>query len=316
MKKALAITLVATMVISCMCLVSFATEGDGGQSLDDIISGQTGQTGNENTGSETTGSEGTTDVTTENVVINPTTTDTNQTNQSQSTNSSSEKGPFNGLMDAANLLEPDVQGVSTVTAAAKTVASFLVQVLSYLIIAFMTVSCVLDLAYIILPPIRTFLANGYTGQAQSSGQGTMEMNNAMGMGMGGMGMGGSMGGMGGYGRGGYGMSRGYGMGGMGNMGAMNNQMQAQNTMMNRNSSLVGNIQFISNAALNAVATESAIGPDGKTVHPLKIYAKSMLINLIAVPILLLLCMTGVVHEFGFLLGNFIVELFQKAGSMI
>jgi hypothetical protein len=206
----------------------------------------------------------------------------------------------------SDLTHADVEGVSTVTSGAKTIAAFIVQVLSYCIIAFLAVRVLLDLTYIAIPFTRTFLANGYTGQAQSSGQGTYGNMNGMGMNTG---MSGGM-------SGGYGMRRGYGMsGGMTGMNGSNN-IAGQNAMVNRNSGMVGNIQFVSNAALNAVASESTIGPDGKSQSAFKIYSKDMMVTLIIVPVLIILAATGAITQLGLVLGNYIVEGFSKIGGML
>ena len=294
MKKVLSLMLVTMIMIFSTSIFTFA---DPNQTLDDVINQQNSAVVEEN----------------QNVNNNTTANQNNQTttNDIGGGNSYKENYDFvSGLNEAGNLTNEDVPGVQPVVSGAKKIAAFIVQVLSYVIIAFLAVRVMLDLAFIALPFTRTFLANGYSGQAQSSGQG---MQNMGGMGMsGGMGMG-MPGGM----SGGYGMNRmggGYGMNRMG-MSGMNN-MAGQNAMMNRNSSMVGNVQFVSNAALNAVATESSIGPDGKTQSPFKVYIKDMAITLVVTPILLLLAATGVVTKFGFLLGGFIIDCIGKLGAMI
>ncbi|MBR1455093.1 MAG: hypothetical protein IJ593_10705, partial [Lachnospiraceae bacterium] len=224
---------------------------------------------------------------------------------------------INKLTGSNNLTDVDLPGVDAVTDGAKQIAGWIVQVLSYVIIAFLAVRTLIDLAYITIPFTRTFLANGYTGQPQSSTQTPMagSMNNGM--------MGGPMGGgMYGnrYGGGMYGNSGGmYGNTGMYGNAGMTNQMLGQNSMMNRNSSMLGNVQFVTNAALNAVATESTVGSDGKTQNAFKIYAKDMMVTLIIVPILVLLAATGVVTQLGFAIGGFLVDAVRgisgKIGNM-
>ena len=198
------------------------------------------------------------------------------------------KDYIEGINRASDLITADVEGVETITSGAKLVAAWIVQVLSYVIIAFLVVRTIIDICFIAIPFTRSFLGNGYSGQAQSSGAG-------------------NMGGQGSYGmRGGYGMFS----------GNNNSVMEGQNAMMNRNSSMVGNIQFVSNAALNAVATESAIGPDGKTQSPYKLYAKDMVVTFITVPILVLLAATGVLNKLGLAIGGFLVDTISKLSSMI
>ena len=110
--------------------------------------------------------------------------------------------------------------------------------------------------------------------------------------------------MGGYGRRGYGggmmggMNNGMGMGG----GMMDAQMASQNQPMR------GRIQFVSNAALNAVATESVLGPDGKGQSAFKTYCKDMVVSLIAAPVLLVLCVTGAIANIGFGIGAFVANV--------
>ena len=293
--------LVTMLMVFSTSIMTFAGPD---QTLDDVINGQdtavVEQDQNQGQGN----------------VIGDNQNNTQNNTQSQPENGNGGGGSYDkhrnfvdGLNQAGDLTNEEVPGVEPVVKGAKKVAAFIVQVLSYVIIAFLVVRIMLDLAFIALPFTRTFLANGYSGQAQSSGQG---MQNMGGMGMGGMGMGGM-----GMNRMGMGMNR-MGMGGMGmgGMGMGMNNMAGQNAMMNRNSSMVGNVQFISNAALNAVATESSIGPDGKTQSPFKIYIKDMAITLTVTPILLMLAATGVVTKFGLILGGFIVDCINKLGAMI
>ena len=93
-------------------------------------------------------------------------------------------------------------------------------------------------------------------------------------------------------------------------------MGMQHTMANNANNVIGNIQFVSNAALNAAASESAIGPDGKSQSPIKVYFKDMAVTLVVTPILVLLAATGVLTQFGLLLGNYIGAAIEKIGSMI
>lgn len=98
------------------------------------------------------------------------------------------------------------------------------------------------------------------------------------------------------------------MGGMGGMGGMQNQGMQQG--------MLGRIQWVSNAALTAVASEKVMGPTGKPESPFKIYAKDMTVTLIAVPILITLSVTGVLTQFGFLIGDMLCGLIETVGGMI
>lgn len=311
MKRTLALVMVIFMLSVSMGVITMA---DGGKSLDEVIGEAPTTTQTTQDSQNTQNTQDTQNNTTNNTETNSVTEDTSVVDKAQGTYER-EQSFINGLNQAGNLSNVDVEGVETVTSGAKLVAAWIVQVLSYVIIAFVAVRVLLDICYVAIPFTRTFLANGYSGQAQSSGVGNMAGN------MGGMGMN-PMGGMGGgmYGHGRYGMGGGYGMNGMGGAGMMGgNQMggmAGQNAMMNRNSSMVGNIQFVSNAALNAVATESVVGPDGKTQSPFKIYAKDMMVTLIIVPILIVLAATGVVSKLGFAIANFLVDGISKISGMI
>lgn len=220
------------------------------------------------------------------------------------------KSYIDSLQSATNL-EAESANVTKVNSYIQKIASVLVQVISYFIIAFLVVRILLDICYIVLPFTRKFLANGYQGQPSQGqpGMGGMGMNG--GMGMGGMGMGGfgggmGMGGMGGYGSryghmGGMGMS---GMGGMGGMGGMQGQGMAP----------VGCVQLVSEAALNAAAPGN-MGEDGRPVSALKVYAKDMMTTLILTPILLVLAISGVISKLGFLIGYVIAKAVSSLGNM-
>ena len=185
----------------------------------------------------------------------------------------------------ASRLNIDASGNTKAQSAIRKVASKIVAIVSYFLVAFLAVRVVLDLVYIALPFTRSFLSNGYGGNAAAGGGGMgMQQPGMGGMGMGGMGMGR------------MGMGR-MGMGGMGaGMGA-GGQMGANPAM--------GRIQWVSNAALNAVAAEAMPGPDGKPQSAFKMYAKDMIVVLVITPILLTLAVTGVLSNLGFFLGDLI-----------
>lgn len=324
MKKMLAVLLVTAVAVCTTCVASFAD----GKSLQDVI--------NANSGTEQT-----TGVTQDNTQAAQPTQPTQPTQPEQSTQHAQPTQPdantgagTSGAQDSkddtlvvkenssdkfiddlgkvSDLTTPDVAGVKTATTGIRLVAAFIVQVLSYFITAFLAVRVVLDLCYVTIPFTRSFLGNGYQGTPQSAGNMTPG-----GMGMGMNRMGGYGGGYGGgynrYGGMGAGMGMGTGIGaGMGaGMG-----MGMQNTMSNNANNVIGNIQFVSNAALNAAASESAIGPDGKSQSPIKVYFKDMAVTLVVTPILVLLAATGVLTQFGLLLGNYIGAAIEKIGSMI
>ena len=233
----------------------------------------------------------------------------NNTDENKVDTYNKNKGFIDGLNKAADV-SAEVEGVENVTAGAKTAVAFVVQIIAYLITILLALRVVLDLMYIALPFTRTFLGNGYMGNAQAGAGG---MPNSMSMGgWGGMGMGG-MGGIGGrYGRR-YGMGGMSGMGGMGMAGGMN---AGVGMGAGQQPNVIGRIQWVSNAALNAVAGENIVGPDGKAVSPFKLYIKDMIVVLILVPILITLAVTGALTSLGFVIAQVVVDGIAKIGSMI
>lgn len=236
----------------------------------------------------------------------------NSSSQSSSSYTSADEYIEN-TKNAADLTTVDTAGADKVNEGIRTVAAFIVRILSYFLTAFLVVRVILDLVYIVLPFTRSILSNGYAGNPAAGGSG-MGMQQP-GMGMGGMGMGAGMGGMGmgGMGMGGYGMRGGYGMnrmgmGGMGGMGMQQGQMGASPAM--------GRVQWVSLAALNAVAAEQMPGPDGKPQSALKAYAKDMMVVLIITPILLTLAITGVLTNLGFLIGDVIAKGITSISGML
>lgn len=219
---------------------------------------------------------------------------------------------IDGIKDNLDYSEVNSEVVTQFGKTLNYYVGIVVQCIAYVITAALTLSKLLDIIYVTIPITRTYLANGYMGNAAAAGTPGMGMGN---MGMGGMGMPGPMGGgmmgggmMGGgmYGRGRYGMGGGMMGGGMGmGMGGMDGQMSMQNQPAR------GRIQFVSNAALNAVATESVVGTDGKGQSAFKVYISDMLISSVVTGILIVLCATGIMQKFGFIVGDFIVGVISK-----
>lgn len=287
----------ATMLLCGMLAFSSASIGVSASSLDDVIGANQQEQQNTQVEQSTTG----------NVEI-----PVDNQSTSGKTNSGYVSGEdFISSLQGSTDLTQHQEVVENAKPVMNKVASIIVQLLSYLITIGLTVRVVLDLTYIVLPFTRSFLSNGYMGNAQA-GAGGMP-NQAMG-GMGGMGgMSGGMG-MGGYGmRGGMGMGMNR-MGGMsGGMGGMQQGMQGG--MNNQNMSRMGETQWVSNAALNAVAAESQPGPDGKAVSPFKLYIKDMTVIMVLTPILLALALTGTLTDLGFLLGDVICAGINSIGGM-
>ena len=212
------------------------------------------------------------------------------------------KGQVDEMKKATELDEPS-SGASAVNQGVKKVASFIIQVLAYAVTILLVLRVLLDIFYITIPFTRNFLANGHqgNGQAAAGAPGMAGMQ-------GGMGMGGMNGGMGGMGMGGMGMRGGMGMG-MGGMNGMQAGMNQGGTGMLRS------IQWVSTAALNAVAAETVIGPDGKAVGPLKVYAKDMIVVLVLTPIFLVLAISGALTNLGFMLGELIARAISAIQNM-
>ena len=217
------------------------------------------------------------------------------------------KGQVDEMKKATELDEPS-SGASAVNQGIKKVASFIIQVLAYAVTILLVLRVLLDIFYITIPFTRNFLANGHqgNGQAAAGAPGMAGMQGGIGMG----GMGGMNGGMGGMGMGG--MSGGMGMrGGMG-MGGMNGMQAGMNQ---GGTGMLRSIQWVSTAALNAVAAETVIGPDGKAVGPLKVYAKDMIVVLVLTPIFLVLAITGALTNLGFMLGELIARAISAIQNM-
>lgn len=208
----------------------------------------------------------------------------------------------NRMKDATKLDGHD-PNADKVNQGLKKVISFIVQILSYAATLLLVLRVLLDIIYISIPFSRAILANGYAGSAQAAGQNGMQ---------------GGMGGMsGGMGMGMGGMSGGMGMGGMNRMGGMSGGMgMGQPQGQAGASSALGRIQWVSTAALNAAEAEKTVGPDGKAINPLKLYAKDMTIILVLAPLLLVLAVTGVLTRLGILIGTALANFIDGIGNMI
>lgn len=290
MKKVLLTVLTSVMLLTLPVTTVHAS------SLDDVVNSTTQESNEATVGQNNDSSSNT----------------SNSSSQSSSSYTSADEYIEN-TKNAADLTTVDTAGADKVNEGIRTVAAFIVRILSYFLTAFLVVRVILDLVYIALPFTRSILSNGYAGNPAAGGSG-MGMQQP-GMGMGGMGMGAGMGGMGmgGMGMGGYGMRGGYGMnrmgmGGMGGMGMQQGQMGASPAM--------GRVQWVSSAALNAVAAEQMPGPDGKPQSALKAYAKDMTVVLIITPILLTLAITGVLTNLGFLIGDVIAKGITSISGML
>lgn len=213
--------------------------------------------------------------------------------------SNSDETLFDSMYNTVDLTEKQPQ-MKKIEKDINPYVALVLQILVWAITVGVTGVALLDFLYIVIPPARKLLSGGNMGIAN---QGQQQQGNGMG-GFGG-GFGGGMGGMGGgaFNRfGGGGFDR-FG-GGMG--GGMNGQQQ-QGMQTDK-------ICFVSNSALNAVACEKEIGPDGKSRNALKIWGSQMIVLLIAVPILLVLSSSGVLFQFGLAIGEVLMGLIRSVGN--
>ena len=308
-------SITALIIIAAILSLSVSAFANQPQTLDDIVGNaakveesnnlEAGEPNKSNAGNEVNSVDQDVEVIGSQIKENQTTQTSNNTNDTETKASENPGHDFingnNGLIYAPDVTDVDTSGAEIIVNGARTIAGYIVVILSYIIVTFMVVRIMLDLTFITLPFTRTFLANGYSGNAQSSGQGMQNMA-------------GGMPGMGGFNTGFRGMNSGMRVG-MPNQNPMN-AMAGQNAMINRNSSIAGNVQLVSNAALNAAATESSVGPDGKTINPYTVYLKDMTVTLVCVPVLIVLASTGALAQFGFALGNILTDLLVKASSIL
>lgn len=189
MKRIFALTIIMVVVLMSTTVTAYAYG-----SLDEVINGNTSYS----SASDIVTGEGEVVVDDEKVVDDenttgdskdtsestptqkPTTSDSATTGGTDTDKEQTNQDFINGLNDASNLAQADVQSANALTKGAKKVAAFIIKVLSYFIIAFLAVGVVIDLTYIAIPFTRKFLSNGYTGNAPTANP------NGMG-GMGGMG---------------------------------------------------------------------------------------------------------------------------------
>jgi hypothetical protein len=114
------------------------------------------------------------EVSVETPVVAETTQQPTQVTQTTQAAPSANADAANAFMDevkqATDLSEVS-PGATKVNEGIKKIASFIVQILSYFVTAFLVVRVVVDLCYICIPFTRSFLANGYGGNAQAGAGG-------------------------------------------------------------------------------------------------------------------------------------------------
>lgn len=195
---------------------------------------------------------------------------------------------MDNMSGSLNMIGEEAEELSPLRSALQRVGRVIVQALILVITFYLPIRVLVDLVYILIPPLQGILSNGKTGQVIQSGS---QQNQANGMGMG---MNSGYSGMGmnsGYGMSGYGMSGGYGMRG--------------NNMGMQQGGVAPGFCLVSQAALNAVATEQA-GP-GKVVAALRCYFKDSVVTVILAMLMLILFGSGILQNLGIALGDMLVN---------
>lgn len=242
------------------------------------------------------------------------TSDNSQTNNSQTITGQNGIPQYSGIgqdyiddnLRGNDLTKSPNQTAQSVNKGIYEIAQVLTQIIAYALTIMLTLRTLIDLTYIAIPFTRGFLANGFGGSAQAGGGAGNMGRGGMGIGMGSYG-----GGYGGMGMSSYGGGYGGGYGGSRMGGAAGNP-----GMANQQGTMTGRIQWVSDAALNAVAAGTSVDQNGKAVSPFKQYAKDMTVTLVAVPILLVLALTGAMTDLGFVIGKAIAAALGKLGGMI
>lgn len=247
--------------------IAYASEQNSIPSLDEVVSGVTN-----NTTEETT---------------------SNSTDSSKVDVEGNKKSVLDMLEKSVDLSEENEQATKA-GAVIEQIAGLVVQILSYVLTAGLTVRVVADLIYIGLPFTRGILAKGQTGTPTGGYNQYNSMNS-----------------FGGYNSGLSSFGSGYSSFGSSPMRSMGMGMQSQPGGLSK-----GRLQIVSKAAINAVASEDAPGPNGEHRSAFKIYSKDMIIVLVATPILLTLAMTGILAKFGFAIGKVLVGVVTKLISSI
>lgn len=192
-----------------------------------------------------------------------------------------------GLVDNGDVSK-EVQSVSAFREYVGGITAMVTQIIFIILTGGLIIISGIDLLYIVIPPLRNGLSGGRQGMAiaqQGAQQGMGGMNSGFGM----------QGGM----NSGFGMNSGYGM--QGGMGGMNSGMG-----MNGNQQMNGGKCYVTEAALNAVATAQADN-SGKVGVAIKIWFKNAVVQLVAIPAIIVLLSTGVIQKIGFGLGGVIAN---------
>ena len=182
---------------------------------------------------------------------------------------------INSLGESGKIGLQQNETTEKIAKALKAIVTPIVQLLSHLIVIGLVVRVILDLIYIVIPFSRKLLLYGQN----------IEISGNMGVGD--------------MGNGGHPTAS--------QMIAMSN---GQNALGGQGEASRSNkVQIISNAAIRAVQGEQS----GQSAF--RYYFKDMLIVMVVTPILLVLALTGVLMDLGFILGDAICGLIASIGAM-
>ena len=183
---------------------------------------------------------------------------------------------INGLGESGKIGLQQNETTEKIAKALKAIVTPIVQLLSHLIVIGLVVRVILDLIYIVIPFSRKLLLYGQN--VETSGN----------MGVGNM-----------------------GNGGYPTASQMMTMSNGQNALGGQGEASRSNkVQIISNAAIRAVQGEQS----GQSVF--RYYFKDMLVVMVVTPILLVLTLTGVLMDLGFILGDAICGLIVSLGAMV
>lgn len=215
------------------------------------------------------------------------------TSSSASSGASSDMG---NLLGAAKVDLNNAQAEQSV-AGLKGVIAYAVCMIVWVIVAMLALVLVINLAYVVVPPVTELLGGGSQSDA-AEGTGAALGSNFGGGGFGGSGFGGSGFGGGGLG-GGFGGS---GFGGSGFGGGYRSPYGGASGQgrINKVSSL--GKSFIFKSVMRGVEMDGQPGQDGKIVSKYKVYIKEMVFVLCATPILIIFATNGVIFDIGLKLG--------------
>ena len=165
----------------------------------------------------------------------------------------------------------------------------IMQILSWGIMALLGFSVLLDLLYLVAPPLRGLLSGGAGATSATSGSATAGSGT-------GYGMGGGIGGMGGFGG---------GMNGMGGFGGGYTPNPATPVKPAGGAGLC----LVSQEAINAA---TAVNPQtGQLKSSISAYAQTAWVKLVLTPVMLVLVLTGSLQQIGLTVGSVLFNLIRS-----